>query len=280
MNTKFISIDSVLQDLSTVLPEEVWNTDYLRQWAYKGAQKLGIELQYENYICMLEVSDHEAYLPTNWKYINMIVGRWDDTYINIREELQRIMNLENEDDNPALAHMAYPERLVDRAITTILNNQWLPLRRSSSPFMKAIHCDSEFYDCPSCQYEYVIESSENRIITTLKEGTILVSYKSFPTDKENMLLIPDNEDVKEAIFHYCMYRYYLTRVVLKDQAAYREREWHLNRYQNLLLKSKSLNLPDVDTLENITQRQSRLIKWADQYQNLFTGLGDREQIQH
>lgn len=50
----------------------------------------------------------------------------------------------------------------------------------------------------------------NYILTSFEEGTIKISYKSFPVDEEGFPLVPDNQYFKEALFWYC-YRQMILR---------------------------------------------------------------------
>jgi hypothetical protein len=145
--------------------------------------------------------------------------------------------------------------------------------------MKAFHCDDEFWTCPECQYEYVV-NPDGSITSNVKDGTIIIAYKAWPTDKEGFLLIPDHEDFKEAILHYVLYRYYVVKAVTHEEAARQERDWHLRRYNTLAQKAKSLNLPDIDTLENIKNAQSRLVPRSNRYDNFFGNLGYKENLSY
>ena len=278
MNIKYTSLKSVLYDLSTIMGENMWNEAYMYEWAAKALRKIAPEVLLVDKICATSITEHTAVLPSDLRFVTMIVWKASNvTDSTVEDELQRLMNLENTIDNPALNHMAYPNSIVLTAQNLLpLFAGYLPLRRSSSPFMTTFHCDDEFYTCPDCSYEYVI-NPDLTITSTLRQGDIIVAYKAYPKDGDGGLLMPDDEDLKEAILHYCMYRYYLTRTVVHEEASYQERDWHLNRFATLSAKAKgNLNLPDLDTLENMSRNYTRLKKREHMYDNLFGNLGYKE----
>lgn len=151
-----------------------------------------------------------------------------------------------------------------------------PLRRTSNFFMNMVHCDDDFYTCPECAYEYNI-SNNGTITTTMKDGILAVSYKHLPVDDNGDILIVDNEDLKEAITHYCLYKYYLRKSLYNEESSERQRDWHLARFNALAIKSRSIDLPDIDQLENMANYATRIVPRRHMYDTYFTQLGSKEQ---
>lgn len=276
----YVPIDKVLYDLSLTIPESSWNETKFREWAHAGAIKIAPETIFQDYTSLAVLNNHKALMPVGYKYINQIMINTNQDRSDLLVDIVRTLNLENAEDNPALNAMDNPELLPARVMDAYReSNHWEPLKRTSSTFMKAIHCVDDFWECPSCKYEYSV--SANGIITsTAKTGYILISYKSYPRTEEGVLLVPDHPDFLEAVHHYVLMKYHSSQVLLNNEGSYRERDWHLKRFATLSMKAKSLNLPDLDTLENIKNEQTRLIPKTDRYDQAFIGLGSSEHITH
>ena len=277
MKIPFISIKSVLYDLKTVIPEEHWNETHMLEWATKAAHKVAAHSKLEQGIAFIPIVSHRAFLPTDLKYITQIAYKDDISQEDI-DYFKWVMNLQNELDNPAINHMANPEGLPSSAADAISNyarNNWQPLRLSTNTFALAIHC-GEVLPCVNCQHEYTVDS-DMTITTTLKEGILLLSYLRYPKNEHGDILIPDDEDLKEAIFHFCMYRYFLVKDIMKEQGAAQRMQFHLERFG--LLKTKAagkLNAPTLDQMENIKDMTNRLVPRTNRYDKFFSELAKRE----
>ena len=247
------------------------------EWATKAVGKLNIVPQLIDKVCLATLANHKATLPTDLRSISMIAFQSIATNTEeLTTLIARLTNLENTLDNPALSHMENPTGLVDK-ISQYINSStgWKPLRLTTSPFSKANSIDDiELYVNPEVSYEYAY-NGDNTITSTLREGLLLIAYKAYPCVDGDMM-IPDNEDYKEAITHYCLYRFYTTKAILSEEAAYRERDWHLARFHTLAMKARNLNLPDIDTLENIGNYRNRLYNRKNYYDMLFSNMGYKE----
>jgi len=281
MKTKFTSINSVLYDISTMVPEEHWDKTAFLEWAYVAMGKLGSYTKWEEALCLLIVDQHQAQMPTNWKFLTQIVYKeeFDDNDLEYFKELLGIP----EDTS----HIANPEGLAGRVVQASEANrrtQWLPLRRTSNPFMETVHTNVSIFppkafqsSCPHCNHEYNIGPS-GCITTTLPKGYLLVSYLRNPTDMTGSLLIPDNEDLKEAILHFVLHRYWMKRAIRKEQGASQERDYHRMMFATLKTKAAgALNSPDIDALENIKNHRDHLVPRVHRYDDMFSTLSKKEQ---
>lgn len=69
---KYTSIQTVLYDLSTVLPEEEVNENYVLDWAYKAVGKTGAHKILEENVVFVQVDEHTATLPNDVCYLQQI----------------------------------------------------------------------------------------------------------------------------------------------------------------------------------------------------------------
>lgn len=292
MNNSYIPIDSVLYDIALVIDDSSYNEHKLREWLIQGFRKFQAHDLYQKKLRIIQVEEHKAELPSDLKYIIQIGYKVSLNNSDL-SELQRMMNLENTKDNPALVYIQDNTSLPNQAIQASYNpySDWKPLRRSSTTFLPTIEVDYGMYgdtseagslvsgfgtvNCPECEHEYSVDQS-GCLTTTLRSGFIWLSYMAHASNSKGQLLIPDDEDLKEALLHYCLYKYWLVKSVLKEESSFRERDWHLRRYQ--LLKAKAvgtLNMPDVDTSENILSQRSRLLPRKDLYYSFFQRLNNK-----
>ena len=103
------------------------------------------------------------------------------------------------------------------------------------------------------------------ITTTLPKGFLLISYMSYPIDKHGDAMIPDDENLKEALMHYVYYRIYLAKSFLHEQNSTQERDYHLNRFQILGIKAVGdLNSPSLGVMENIKNNRNRILDRSHQ----------------
>lgn len=281
----YTSINSVLYDLSTTIPEQYWNETVMLEWAYKALHKINMHTKYHQTVAILQVESHKAQLPKDLKYITQIVYREELTDYDVTF-FQDLMNITSDSWNPTSLHMSNTTGLPSKAVNALFaysKTYWKPLRLSSNPFVKTIHSDISLftegtwdYLCPQCAHEYTVDP-DLCLTTTLKDGYLLVSYLRMPTCVDGSIMIPDDEDVKEAIFHYVLYRYFLKRSFLKEEGAEQQRDWHLLRFETLKIKaSGKAHQPSIDQLENIKAERDHLVPKGNRYSGMFSQLGQYE----
>lgn len=271
---KYISIKSVLHDLSSLIPEDMWNDNYLYEWAIKGVRKLNLSPMLVDKVCLATLAEHKATLPEDMHSISQIGFRLNTTSNeDITEYLQEIMGLT--EDDPSTSHMANPLGLVEQVSQYLSGStNWLPMYESSSPMAKGITITDDLYYNPEYRYEYVV-NPDNTITSTLKEGVLLIGYKAHPCDKGEYL-IPDDEDVKDAITHFCLYRFYAARAIVHEEGARQERDYYLQRFDTLAKKAKSVNLPTLSQLESMSNQVNRLKRNTSHFDHFFSNLGYKE----
>lgn len=278
--TNFVSINSVLYDLSTVIPEEHWNKTVMLEWIYKGLGKLRVHTKFQEALCVLEVISHKAQLPKDWKYITQIA--YKETFSDVdATTFQDLLGIDADQK-----HMANPTALAQKAANATLDymrTNWTPMRLASNPFTKSIHTNISIFpqhaftrSCPECKHEYTVDP-DGCITTTLPNGYILLSYLRNPKGNDGHALIPDNEDLKEALVHYALFRYFMVRAIRKEQGAHQERDYHRAMFSTLKTKAAgALNSPSLDQLENIKNQQDHLVPRSNRWDGMFSKLNQPE----
>lgn len=286
---QYISLDSVLYDISTMMDEKMWEESIMREWAHKGLRKLNASAKYVETNCLLRVEEHKTLLPSDVKYLTGAAYRLTLNDEDL-EELKDVMNLADQNWNPSLDYIQNPDALPTNALQTYFShttNKWRPMRISNNPFLNTLTSQVSVIENPeeyhknwydTCEHELSIEPN-GCIVTTLKDGYIYLAYLTYAKDGNGSPLIPDDEDLKEALYHYCMYRYWLSKSTLKEQASHQERNFHLKQFEVLKAKAAAkLNSPSILQLESIRAQRNRLVPREERYSGHFSKLNMRENI--
>lgn len=295
--TPYVSINAILYDLSTMVPEDQINKVNMREWAYRGLKGIPTNQIYQNKVTILRVIDHKFILPKDLKYIYQMA--WKQTTAQMLDQaletIQKSIRQLPSDTSDSLTTPGveayyenggyFDDSTLSRQVLSLYFEKnrlgWLPLRLSTNSFALALHCGYSLPTCPECQHEYTIDTDMIGT-TTLKEGCILISYLCYPKDDDGDLLIPDDPDLKEAIFNYVMYRYWLVKVISSEaanRAAKQESIDHWNRYKLLAgAAAGNLNMPTLDQLENLRKQSNRLVPRAERYDSFFINLSNPESI--
>lgn len=69
MTTNYVSIKSVLYDLSLSLNERYWNEAAMTEWLVHGLRQINLEPILETKTKLLTVTKHKAVLPSDFKYL-------------------------------------------------------------------------------------------------------------------------------------------------------------------------------------------------------------------
>lgn len=255
MTTNYISLKSVLYDLSLTIDDRYWNEVKMYEWLTQGLRQLKLESIYEDKVTLVTISSHKGQLPTDFKYLTQIAEYVASTQYEV--DTDQLAAPSNYDPN--LVTSLYP---------------WRAMRMSSNPYHASICLDVSLYNCEACEHSFTISPS-GVITTTLQDGYVLVAYKGFVAE-DGEILIPDSEVLKEALLHYALYRYWFAKYNMKEEGAERMMMFNLQRWNALSRKSLSLNNPDVSQLENLKNIHNRLVPRTNRFDQLFLTLSNRE----
>lgn len=236
------------------------------EWVNKGARLLSTSQMLEGKLAVLSLSTHKAELPEDLKYLVQIAYRTDNPCTEISSDCFPELNLPANSD------------LASKLDNTANYINWKPMRLTSNPYHSSICLDNSMSNCNHCDHEFSVSTSLV-LTSTLKEGIIMVAYLGLPLDEKGNLLIPDNEEVKEALLHYALYRHWMSRYTMKEDGADQRMSHHLSMWNTLSKKAAgNLNLPDVNELENMKNQFNRLVPRDNMFAKFFLPLGARENI--
>jgi hypothetical protein len=273
-NITYTSIDSVLFRLASIIPNDDFEESKFREWATEGFLQTEIRSKYENKNILLTVDSHKSFLPQDLRYLTQIFYKESLTEEENQDLIDQV-NIQIGNDTDLMSDDLAKSILENYTPNT--NNGWAPMSLSSSSFIKTVTSGASpyvKYDC--CDHEYTVDPSKC-LTTTLKDGFIWVSYLAYVKDENGSILIPDNEVLKSALEHYCIYRYWLARSLTSESASYRERDWNLNRYAFKAKRAAGqINLPSTQQLDNLIKQTNRLHTSNYESRNHYSGLNKRE----
>lgn len=130
-------------------------------------------------------------------------------------------------------------------------------------------------DCPT---EATYRLDNGVITTSFKKGTILVSYKSLPMDKDGFPLIPNSQKTKLAIEYYILARFleplWVIGKITDKSFDYitQQRDWYMGG------ANTDLQLAGYDHIETIMNSINRLIVNTDAHSRFFSNMGEKERL--
>lgn len=252
MTIKYTSIKSILYNLSLLIDDKYWNEDRILEWAARGVKQLNITQNYIQNTVVYKVVDNKVVLPTD--LISII-------QVFYTEEIS--LTTDSSLNLPSNSDLASKLNVLDQPL-------WKPMK--SNNLSVDLNCLDQRYLNRDCQHSYAVSAS-NILSTTLKNGYIGITYLSTPIDTDGIMLIPDDETVKEALIHYVLYYYWLSKFTMKEDGAELRVKFHLDMWQTLSMKAKNLNLPSVDTLEKMRVEFNSLVPKRNHFQELFLNMG-------
>lgn len=260
MTTNYISIKSVLYDLSLVINERLWNENQMLEWAHKALRLLRTNAMLETKLALLSIENHKAQLPDNLKYLIQIMYKYTDNPVNTTDLILPPNSTLGEDLFQVTGNM-FP---------------WKPMRLTSNPYHGSICLDESITQCPDCTHSFSV-STDLILTSTLRSGTIMVAYLGYPVDEDGAALIPNDEEVKEAILYYLLYRYWMVKYNMMEDGADKRMQTYLSMWNTLSKKAAgNMNLPDVNELENIKNIFNRLVPRENQFNKGFLTLTNSE----
>jgi hypothetical protein len=281
MNHKFISLKSVLADLSAMVPQDSFNETLFYEWSAQGLNKIRPNIGYRTCNAIVPIIEHTAVLPNNFQFLNSaaVLPAVSDQEAAYYDSIIREMASLNEPNN---VYIINDENIIQNIKANFTDNRKLQImHKSSSVFLPSFTNTTDIVK-PSLETPQYQICDGTHIMTNVRTGFTLLSYMATPSSKDGDLLIPDNQDLKEAIYHYVMYRWYSSKIATADYSALnhlkQEREFHLSQFQVLSVKSKNLELPDLATLENLVNIRNRMVSVTTAFENGFNNINTPEKI--
>lgn len=254
MVQKWISLKTVLSDLSSTLPSNLWNEGSAIEWAFQAVRKIGAVEQYDRDIDVISIEDYKGELPSDYYRIQLMAYKLDSS-VSATDLASIRIDLAHDND---LYYTGFNG-------TSSFLSEYKPLRLSTSPFATSVHCTDCVNLVALSEHTYTVHPN-GTITTSFQTGTVCCSYTKYAKDCDTFL-IPDDQDYIDALRSYIMMRIWEFRMNVKEEGSadlfmFYAGKWNIMR-RSLVGK---LKLPSIDELENIRQQRNRLIvKERDYY---------------
>ena len=127
-------------------------------------------------------------------------------------------------------------------------------------------------------YDLTYKLQGNCIFTSLKEGTVEISYRAFNTDNDGFPLIPNNGSFEEALELFIKMKQFTVQFELGKipqqvlQHAEQQYAWAVRQAQSDLVR------PSIDQLQSFTNSWNTLVQRVSQQESGFKNNGTKELI--
>jgi len=261
--SKFISIKTVFSDILDTVDENIISMSDVIEWASKAMGQMDLYESHENAIAIKKVEDFQTWLPKGTLQVNQIAYKLDFKFDNNDVEYYSRFTDQVYKDFSDKYLMKYD----------YFNRFWAPLKVATSSFILTVLCENSPNLVTNCEHEYTILPS-GKIVTSFKEGYIIISYMRAPMDEEGYFLIPNDDELVEALRFYVLTRSWEKRWNRKEDGAgekfqYYSMKWGI--YKNMI-KGK-FKLPTSDQYQNIIEYSTSLLPKTKRYYNYFGTLG-------
>lgn len=258
---KRIPLKTVLYQISLDLDPNLWNESTVLEHSLKAARKMGSIHLYSDKLEYYTFDNYKFTYPKNMKYLGQVfiynssINKPTATNQILLDELQR------------LTLAPHPEYFITHApSTTRSRNKWALVYDNPGVMTPCMNIGSCFLQMKNHQ-----EYAELNVCS----GLVMLSYKEYAVNTDGEYMIPDNENYKEALTHYVMYKYYDGKIKADaSQENTRERSWHLQRYAILSAKAVAeVNEPTENQLESIRKNQNKLLGGLNMAERGFIQFG-------
>lgn len=259
---KFISINSVVPDILDTTDESLFSIADAIEFASKAMSQLDIYETFEEAVSIVRVSDYQADLPCGLLQVNQILYKKDFNFTEA--DACECKN----------ANQVYKDFAAKNFISCdYVSNNWSPLRASTNAFLVSVLCPNSPNLITNCQHEFTILPT-GKVITSFKDGWIIVAYLRAPMDEEGHFLIPDDEELIQSLRTYIMYRLWEKRWNMKEEGSRERFEYYRNQWGMYkgLIRGK-FKLPTTDQWQNIIEYSNTLIPKRNRYYTYFGTLG-------
>lgn len=258
---KRVPLKTILYQLSLDLDPALWNESTVLEWALKATRKMGGINLYKDNIEYFEIKDFKLQLPDTLKYLGQIfvyLPSINKNHINLQADIEEI-------EKKTLAPS--PSYFVTHApLDGIVTKKWKVVYESPGLIVPCMNIGT-------CFLQY--KNHHDYLQFNIRNAIIMMNYKEYAQSEEGEYLIPDNENYKEALTHYIMYKIYDGKIKASPtKENMSERSWHLTRYNFLQAKAiGEINKPTEAQLENLRKNSLKMIGNLNLYEKGFMTFG-------
>lgn len=268
---KYTSIAKVFNFLPKSFGEE---DGYVMEYAAQAMDALDIHQVYDKKVCLVQVADHQATLPSDLKYIQAvtymeqqptasetqdIITSYSKSFVDDGDTVTTTLTTMITEPDPNVANQNHILRIQHQGVlnsyelwaeSDAFQNNFTLLRMVNKSHSLAMHCDNS----PNlhCDYkDYYQVNMLGQIITSIRSGYLAVFYLAKRKNDRGEFLIPDDFDVLNAIAAYIKYKYMEEMAFTRQKGYYTAYERELQKWEVLSAKVKGKYLMKEVTAEDL-----------------------------
>lgn len=92
---KYTSIKSVLYDIASTVPDELWDEARYMEWATKALHKLKFDSKLQQNVALIEVEQHKATVLPETVYIVQVAYKTDTDSDSLTQNMRKIMGIDD-----------------------------------------------------------------------------------------------------------------------------------------------------------------------------------------
>jgi hypothetical protein len=259
----FTSIRAVLSKLSSIFPQDQWNEDDVIEWAASALMKMKVNTQMQPAIAFTTIKNYRAKLPKGLVKLEQVAYK--------KSRSINVTDLERLKEDLRITNEAYYDKFVN--LTTKFN--YIPVKKATSPFSLQKACE-DCNDVYLANLEYTLLPT-GCLHFSISTGDVCIAYLKYPQDDNGDFLIPDDEDVIDALTYYCCAMIWQYRMNMKEENAFNMFDMYLGLYETKATKAKGkMVMPDIDTMQNIKDMTDRFFPASNRYHSFFGNLNSAE----
>lgn len=278
LKQNWIPLNSLLSDVYRMIDDNIISEEDIQEFAAQAMEHVTTHKFYEHALCIVDVENYRAQLPTGMKMLEFVMYRKTDCNLN-DIEIIGTTSTTCEDCTPYDSNGA--RVYVKNAFVSFLQCQscisnWAFLKMSFSPLDRIRSRFQVCDDSPSmgcvCVDTFSIDYSCHTLTTTFPTGKLLIAYRTYPRDNKGNFLIPDTAILKSAIETYVYMRYWQKRSFSLEQGANNMYQQYLKQWELLSTSSKVQQImPDEYGYIELARNQKMM--YVDSPYTVFTTHG-------
>lgn len=276
----FTNIRAVINRLT--IDRNHYQDDDIIEWIMNGLDILNIKKAYQQDAVLITVKNHKAILPCDLVQIDLVTS-CSDKNLKLTEEEQDELNenlgfneereelIESNGNIKVIAN--YPRF----SKSDFFHNYFTVMTLSNRPFAGKYHCS----DCPNltnnCGLEYTL--SPNGYITTPFEcGYICLAYSRRAKDEDGEYIIPDHEELIQALANWCMAKHWEIRMNMKEEGAEKMHDRYIQKAQDLFQKTRGIFTMKSFSFPEWKGIVFKNIKWSNSYTIFNKGMNGQRPV--
>lgn len=243
------------RSIISYLPIDSLDQDKALEYVYQAFDKIGYRGYYLEKISELKIENFSSPLPTDLVKIGAVVMHHNRDE-NCTTEEGSTESLQNSDQILRIQNQGIVNNYNMYNGLQNIGANYTILRNMNSPFTNGMLCPRCANINSNCDITYSI-TPDRRIITSVDDVYLCISYLTYPVDSEGDLMIPDNADLLDALSAYASMKY-AEEMMWKNPQTYKTLfDMYSQKWAVQSSKVKAQNQMDNIPAENITAFLSR-----------------------